>query len=194
MTSEGPSALDHRPALGNRLTALTGWQRALMALAAGAVMTLGHAPVYLPWGFFIALPLVVMLAMSAPSPRAAGLIGWCTGFGYFVTALHWIGHAFLVDPERHAWMMPFAVTLLPAFLALFWAGAFALARRLRRNHAVAQVMIFAGCLTAVELLRGHILTGFPWALPAYVWVDTPILQSASWAGPYGLTWVMSVLT
>ncbi|MEM6934500.1 MAG: apolipoprotein N-acyltransferase, partial [Pseudomonadota bacterium] len=181
-------------ALIKHLAVLTGWQRSLIGLLAGGVMTLGHAPVYLPWGFFLAVPMVFCFAMSAPSTRAAAFVGWCVGFGYFVTGLHWVGHAFLVDPERHAWMMPFAVTLLPAFLAFFWAGAFALSHRLRRSGLLASVLIFAGCLTAVEFLRGHILTGFPWALPAYVWVETPVLQSASLIGPYGLTWLMLVLT
>ncbi|MBY8976144.1 apolipoprotein N-acyltransferase [Rhodobacteraceae bacterium NNCM2] len=188
MTSAAPSRSGGE-AISDRPGRIRTWQRLLLALLVGGVMTMGHAPVDFPWGFFIAIPAAVWLVDSAPSARGAALMGWAIGFGYFVTGLHWIGHAFLVDPDRHAWMLPFALTLLPGFLALFWAGAFWAARKLWHPSALVQALALATCWTLVELLRGHILTGFPWALPAYAWVGTPILQSASWAGPYGLTFV-----
>ncbi|MEM7178276.1 MAG: apolipoprotein N-acyltransferase, partial [Pseudomonadota bacterium] len=156
-------------------------------------MTAGHAPLYLPWGFFLAVPVALWLVDTAPSPRGAALMGWGVGFGYFVTGLHWIGHAFLVDPDRHAWMLPFALTLLPGFLALFWAAAFWAARRLWTPGLAYQALALATFWTIAELLRGHILTGFPWALPAYVWVETPVLQSAGWAGPYGVSFLVLLL-
>ncbi|MEM9736441.1 MAG: apolipoprotein N-acyltransferase, partial [Pseudomonadota bacterium] len=91
-------------------------------------MTLGHAPVHLPWVAFLVIPALVGLLATSNTGRQAAWIGWAAGFGYFVSGLHWIGHAFLVDPERFLWLLPFAVTLLPAGLALFWALAFWAAR------------------------------------------------------------------
>lgn len=170
------------------------WPRLAIACLVGAMMTAGHAPLYLPWGFFLAVPVALWLVDTAPSARGAALMGWSAGFGYFVTGLHWIGHAFLVDPERHAWMLPFAITLLPGFLALFWGAAFWAARRLWTPGVAFQSLALATCWTIAELLRGHILTGFPWALPAYVWVETPVLQNASWAGPYGLSFLILLFT
>ena len=67
---------------------------------------------------------------------AAAEIGWWFGFGYFVPGLFWIGEAFLVEAETFAVLLPFAVTLLPAGLALFYAAAAAIAARLdRMAHA-----------------------------------------------------------
>ncbi|MEM9098320.1 MAG: apolipoprotein N-acyltransferase [Pseudomonadota bacterium] len=176
-----------------RLRQLSGWQRVLLSALMGVVMTLGHAPTDLPWGFFLALPVVLAMTAEVDRPRQAAWIGWGLGLGYFISGLHWIGHAFLVDPDQHAWMLPFALTLLPGFLALFWAGAFWLAKRIWPQTLALQALVLASSWTLVEIARGHVLTGFPWALPAYAWVETPLLQSASWAGPFGLTLIVLFL-
>jgi len=181
-----------RTEAGAWLAARPLWLRIALAALAGAVMTGGHVPVSLPWGWFLAVPVLIWLTDTAYRPWQAALIGWAAGYGYFVSGLHWIGHAFLVDPERHAWMMPFAVALLPAGIALFWGGALALARWLW-PAGWWRALVFAAALALAELARGHLLTGFPWALPAYIWVETPIAQAASWAGPYGLSLITLIL-
>ncbi len=62
--------------------------------------------------------------------RRPALAGWFFGFGYFLVGLYWIGHAFLVDAKTFGWLLPIAVTALPAGLAIFTAAGFALARLL----------------------------------------------------------------
>jgi apolipoprotein N-acyltransferase len=76
---------------------------------------------------------------------------------------------------------------LPAGLALFFALAFALAR-LFWEEGPWRVVTFAWAIAAVEWLRGHVLTGFPWNLPGMALGSNPVLgQSASLVGAYGLT-------
>jgi len=173
------------------------WGRIVLAALAGALMTLGQPPISLPWALFLALPLLVWLLDAAPDVRAAAVQGWAAGFGYFVTGLYWIGHAFLVDAEQFAWMMPFAVTLLPTFLGLFWAAAFALAKRMWPSGPAGGMwwrpLALATYLALVEYARANVLTGFPWALPGYVWVETPVMQAASWAGPFGVSFLTLAL-
>ena len=69
--------------------------------------------------------------MTRPQPKTACKpafrAGWLYGFGYFLAGLFWIGEAFLVEADKLGWLMPFAVTLLPAGLALFWGSAAAAA-------------------------------------------------------------------
>lgn len=162
------------------------WQRLALSVLAGALLTAGHPPVSLPWIAVLAVPLLILLVDAAPTPRAAAWIGWAAALGYFVTSLHWIGNAFLVDADRFAWLIPLGVLALPAGLGLFWAAAFWAARRLW-SGLMAGPGLLALCLTLAEYARAHILTGFPWALPGYIWVDTPVMQAASWAGPFGVT-------
>jgi apolipoprotein N-acyltransferase len=54
----------------------------------------------------------------------------------------------------------------------------------------------AAAMALAEALRGTVLTGFPWALPAYAWLETPVMQAAALMGPFalsGLTLLVALL-
>lgn len=167
-----------------------GRGRLLVAAGIGALSALAFAPFYLWPLLFITYPVLVWLidgAMFAARPwRTAALVGWAFGFGFFLVGLHWIGFAFVVDSDQHAWLLPFVAVLFPGGLALFFALAAGLASLRWRGWA--RVVFLAVALAAAEWLRGHILTGLPWNLPGYVWSGTDsMLQIASVVGIYGLS-------
>jgi len=117
----------------------------------------------------------------------AAKIGWCFGFGYFLAGLFWIGEAFLVEAEVFAVLMPVAVLLMPAGLALFYAAVAALAAPFWRTGSY-RVLALALSFSAMEWLRGHVLTGFPWNVLGYaITYPVSLMQSASVFGVYGLT-------
>jgi len=161
-----------------------GGRRAALALAAGAVLALAQPPLGWVVAVFVALPVVAWLFAASPRPRAAFAMGWLAGLGYFGASLFWIVEPFLVDPERHGWLAPFALAAMAGGLALFWGAPFALARTLR--HPGARLVALACLWTLSEYARSHVLTGFPWGLVAYAWVETPVMQSAALVGPHGL--------
>jgi apolipoprotein N-acyltransferase len=169
--------------------ALTGVPGLAMAFAAGGCAGLAHPP----FGFLpglLGFALLLHLVEAAPRgrwKRAAFARGWAAGFGYFLVGTWWVGEAFMVDAAAHAWQAPFAVTLLPAGLGLFW-GAAALAYRAIAPSGVRRVLVFAAVFGLVEWLRGHLLTGFPWDLPGEAWeAGKAVSQSAALVGAYGLT-------
>ena len=85
--------------------------------------------------------------------------------------------------------MPFAVLGLPAYLALFTAFGFALARLLWTRDA-SRVLALAISLTIAEWLRGHVLTGFPWNAFGYALSEPLALaQTASLIGLWGMTFL-----
>jgi len=163
------------------------WHVILAAFGAGLVLALGHAPYNLPWGAIVAVPVLLRLLTVAPTPRIAALRGWMAGCGYFGLSLTWIVEPFLVDIARHGWMAPFAIVLLAGGLALFWGlGFFLAAIASRRAGLVGKALALALGLTLAEYLRSTMLTGFPWALFAYTFVETPLAQWAAYVGPHGL--------
>lgn len=138
----------------------------LAAAALGAVASFGLAPAGV-WP----LTLLALALLPAVMDRAGGIwrrgfaIAWAFGAGYFGLGLSWIVEPFQIDPDRHAWMAPFALVFLACGLALFWGGAGALAVRLG-GGGLRRAAQFAVLLAAAETLRATVLTGFPWAARA----------------------------
>ncbi len=175
------------------LERLTGWRRLAAAIVAGAISALGFAPVDAFVLFLLGIAAVVILldgANSSERPKLnAAITGWAFGFGQFVVGMHWIFYPFLVDPVAHAWQIPFVAVLFPGGLALFLMFAAWLASFWWKPGA-SRILALAVTYAASEWLRGHILTGLPWNLPAYCWgVSLEILQSTSLVGAYGLSFL-----
>ena len=171
-----------------------GWKRAAIALVAGALSALAMAP-FNAWPvLFLTFPIAIWLIDGAGAGRwrgvpAAAMSGFWFGLGYFVAGLYWIGFAFLVDAPTFAWLMPFAVLGLPAYLALFTAAGFALARLLWTRDA-SRLLALAISLTITEWLRGHLLSGFPWNSFGYALSEPLALaQTASLIGLWGMTFL-----
>ena len=181
-------------ALGQAIMLSWGWKRAGIALAAGVASDLAMAP-FNGWPvLFLTFPVMVWLIDGAGGGRlrgvpAAAIAGFWFGLGYFVPGLYWIGYAFLVDASTFAWLLPFAVLGLPAYLALFMAFGFALARLLWTPDG-SRVFALAFGLTVSEWLRGHVLTGFPWNAFGYALSEPLALaQAASLIGVWGMTFL-----
>ena len=171
-----------------------GWKRAVLAMAAGALSVLALAP-FNAWPvLFVTFPVLVWLIDGAGAGRlggvpAAALTGYWFGLGYFVPGLYWIGYAFFVEADVFAWLTPFAVLGLPAYLSIFTGLGFALARLLWTKDAT-RILALAASLTIAEWLRGHALTGFPWNAFGYALSEPlPLAQTASLIGQWGMTFL-----
>ncbi|VDS08004.1 Apolipoprotein N-acyltransferase [Paracoccus haematequi] len=151
-------------------------------LALGLVAALGLPP----FGLWIATPLALAILIHRAARRDGVFLPMlAAGFGWFALSMSWIVEPFLVEPEIHGWMAPFALVLMALGGALFWAVPAALAARLtvpgpRRAIAIAAALLLS------DWLRGWIFTGLPWALIGHAWIDTPLAQTAAWTGALGL--------
>lgn len=159
---------------------ISRWRIALGYAGLGALMAAGQAPI---GAFWITIPALAALFVVLPihaAPRAWGLRLWLTGTGYFATSLFWIIEPFLIEPEIHGWMAPFALILMAGGLALFWAVAGWIAAQ--SVHGRARLLALATLLVALELARGHLFGGFPWAMLGHALIDTPLRALAAYGG------------
>jgi apolipoprotein N-acyltransferase len=172
---------------------LSSWSRALVAIVAGAFLALALPPV----SFVVAVPVSFTLllwllegALAGGRPgRAALALGWCFGFGFFVAGLYWIAIALLVDAARFGWLAPIAVVGLSAYFAFFPALAVLAASWARPGFG--RIAVLAAAWGFAEMLRGSLLTGFPWNPMGSVLVPWPVFaQGAAYLGVFGLSVVV----
>ena len=169
------------------LEALTGFKRYAAAFALGAIMTLTTAPVAFVPLLLLCAPGFAILARNAPTRLKSFAVGWAFGAGYFISGLYWVSAALFVDIQQWKWVLPLSLVVGPAVLALHYGLIPLLARRFR-DHEGAYALALVVSWAAVEWLRGHWLTGFPWNLAGSAWHHIlPALQAASVVGIYGLT-------
>ncbi|HLK24619.1 MAG TPA: apolipoprotein N-acyltransferase [Caulobacteraceae bacterium] len=175
-------------------TARGRWRGAIvvgLALIAGLGVALAFPPFRLLPGLLGFALLMALVERADPRRplKSAFWRGWVAGVGFFAVSTWWISEAFQVDAAEQGWMAPFAVALIAAGFALFWACG-ALLYRLAAARGVLRVLVFAGVFAAVEWLRGNLLTGFPWDLAGESWpAGSPLSQGAALVGAYGLSWI-----
>ncbi|NNE41664.1 MAG: apolipoprotein N-acyltransferase [Marinicaulis sp.] len=174
-----------------------GWRRWAVAFFAGAGAALSMAPFYffplLVAGYTI-LAVFIDASKKQKRPRFSAFIaGWWFGFGYFLLGIYWMAFSFFVQADEFAWMAPFAITALPAFLALFTAAASALSCAFW-PHGWRRIIFFTVIFASFEFLRGHVLTGLPWNLSGQALAGAAIwAQTAAWYGAYGLSFVVILI-
>jgi len=146
---------------------------------------------WLPFGVLGMMGLV-WLWDTAPTARVAGLRAWAWGLGHFTVGSYWMVEAFFVPPADFAPLAVPAVLGLAVVLGAFPAAAAWATKKLalrwpRLAGRYRRLVLLAIAWTATEWLRGHIFTGYPWNPLGHVWAfATPLLQSASLVGVYGL--------
>jgi len=205
LRAAGPMTPLQRAALW--IAGLSGWRRNGLAALLGALAAKAMAPVDLAPFFNAAIDFTPILVISfsglvwlldgASSRRDALMLGWSFGFGFFLAGLYWIAAALFVDIGQFWWLVPIALTAMPAGFALFTALALLAAYEARRRGALigsARILALALAWSAAEYLRGHLLTGFPWNLVGYTWANgfpgsLDVLQLVSLTGIYGLSLV-----
>ena len=172
-----------------------GWRATVAGL--GAVGALSFAPLHIWPAALVALAglywRVMHVAATAARPgRSAFGTGLLFGLGWFSASCFWIADAFVQRGPEFIVMIPPLVGGLAVLLSLFWGVACALTARVTGGRGVwLAPLAFASAFSLAELARGHVLSGFPWNLPAYAFAPGGwVSQVAAWIGVYGLSFVI----
>ena len=116
--------------------------------------------------------------------------GWLFGFGFFLTSLYWITIS-LTFEDQFILLIPFALILIPSFLAIFYGLVTATFKYLRPKNLISAFFLYSLLFGMVEFIRGTIFTGFPWNLIVYSFSNKiTFLSVLSLIGTYSLNLIV----
>ena len=172
-----------------RVAGLGRWSGRALAFVLGFVAVFSMPPVYQIYVLFPAMVGLLWLSAAQPTRWRAFVIGWWFGAGFFAAGLYWTSFALLVDAEKFAWLVPFAIFGFAFGLGLFTAVA-ALATHAMPGGLSAKALTLVGAWTLLEWLRSWIFTGLPWNPLGSVWMFSDTLsQGAAVVGALGLSFL-----
>src|SRR5215472_822187 len=142
-------------------------------------------------GFALAwvVPACLVVALRGLSPGSAARWGFVASLFAHAAILHWIYVVTVVYGEAPVIVGVLAPIALAAYIALFGA-AFGGGMAYLERRGRAGPFALAALWTALDYLRHHLLTGFPWAVLGYAQHLNPALMAlAPVGGVYGLSFV-----
>ncbi len=157
----------------------------------GSISASAFAPLYFFPLAILAFSGLFLVMNQCDDNKKSFWVGWCFGFGQFVFGLYWISISLFVDIARFFWLLPFALFLIPAVLAIYTGLASLLVNFISKKFSIIswrKILLLAVIWVFFEYLRAILFTGFPWNLVGYSFLFSESLsQSASVVGVYGLS-------
>ena len=173
--------------LQSRWTA-AGWSYTAAA-GSGLLLTAAFPDVSLSGLAFVAL-VPLLAAVAGRRPSGAFRFGFIAGLVHYGTLLSWVVYTMGTYGRLPLWLSVPVLGLLAAYLSVYPAAFAALMSRL---HIPSWTLApAAGAVwTALEYLRAHLLTGFPWELLGYSQHHRlTLIQAADVTGVYGISFVI----
>jgi apolipoprotein N-acyltransferase len=190
--SPAPAVQEHR---APGAAAVRGPHPALLAVGSALLLWLSFPPAdrgYLGW---IALVPLLLLVRSERRGRTVYLGAWLGGLVFWLLAIEWVR---LTDPS--AWL---AWLVMAVFLSFWWPGFLFLTRQAVRRLRLPLMIAAPVFWVALEFVRAHVLTGFPWYYLAHSqYLALPLIQITDITGVWGVSlivalvnaWIVDLLT
>ena len=160
----------------------------LVPFICGLISTLSLPPYNFFYLNFISFPLLLLFYINLEIKKSFSsfLYGWTFGFAYFISNIYWIVNSLTVE-EIFVPLIPFAITIIPLFLGIFYGISFLIFFYFKPRKKIESIFLFALIFSFIEYLRGHVLGGFPWNLISFSLVEiTQFIQILSYIGTYSL--------
>lgn len=156
----------------------------LLMLLLGALTPLAFAPYGLWPVALVTLGLGGEL-LRGHAPRRAAWLAFCHGFGLWACGASWLYVSIHDYGYTPSWLAIPMVGALSAVMALFFALIGFLYARFRLDRA--PLFTLPALWVLGEWLRSWVLTGFPWLLTGYAFIDTPLAGFAPVVGVFGIS-------
>jgi apolipoprotein N-acyltransferase len=164
------------------------YQNWILASLSGVLLVLSHPSFNLfPLAWIALVPLLVSIK-STSNWKSAFWLGYLTGLIFFLGLIYWI---ILLYPFANIFVTTLGCVALVGYISVY-IGIFAvLLYQLPWQSGIPFVFVAALGWTALEWVRGWLMTGFPWGSIGYTqWNNLPAIQVASLTGVYGVGFVI----
>ena len=164
------------------------WTSRGILFVLGCLMTTAFAP----FGLSLLVPVLLLPLLYvylSVSPRDAGWLSFCFGFGLFLSGTYWIYISVVIFGEAPAWI---ALVLMLGLVLIMSAWLFAagwLISRFAAGEPWLMLLVAPATWVVIEWLRGWMFTGFPWLAVGYSQVDTLLGGWAPVVGVYGVSFM-----
>ena len=136
----------------------------LLSFLIGVASSFSLPPYNLVLINFLTFPILLFILINIQEKnnlsRSNFLIGWFFGLGYFLSNIYWLVYS-LTFEDIFKPLIPFALILIPSFLAIFYAFATLIVSKFILKKKLSSILIFSLAFGLIEFFRGFIFVGFP---------------------------------
>ena len=162
----------------------------LLPVVSGTLLVLSFPTYDLDFLAWIALVPLLIAIREKPWKTAFGQ-GWLAGLVFFVGTLSWVINAMHQYGQIPLPVSFFIMLLLAGYCALFVALFAAILVALTDARGLLRPWTAAALWVTLEWLRGHLFSGFPWALLGYSQYHAlSVIQIADVTGVYGISFLL----
>jgi len=171
----------------------------LVTFGVGSLLTLAFAPFNLFIFCPISITIFFLIIDKEDNLKQVFYRSFFYCFGFFVFGIYWICNSLLIDIAKYGWLIPFAITLIPALMALYFATLCyiykLLIKRFSISFAYKKIILFSIFWLFFEVIRSNLFTGFPWNLLGYAWLfNINFVQASSIFGIYGMSFFACLIS
>lgn len=160
----------------------------LLAILSGTLLTLSFPPGCFSFAAWFAL-IPLLNSVRSASPSHAFKLGVASGLAHYLTLIYWIIVVLQHYGHLHFLIALFSLLLLSLYLSLYLGLFSILASRFIDSPFFPVLM--ACYWVALEYLKAHLITGFPWCLLGYTQYEhLRLIQVADLFGVYGISFLI----
>ena len=138
--------------------------KAIVAIAAGALLTLSFAPFYI-WPLALIIPAIFYWLLHHESMKSSLLIGWLFGVGFFGTSVSWVYVSIATYGPPNPFVAILITILFIAAISLLFLIFAAVLTGLYPHESVRKCFFAYPAIWVIfEIIRSKLFTGFPWVL------------------------------
>ena len=162
-----------------------------LAILSGLMLTVSFPSLGFHWIVWISL-VPLLISVKDKSLFIALKLGIIAGLSHYLTLIYWIA-AVLVHYGNINVFISISIMFLFSLYIAFYIALFPIILHLFKND-IFPIFWGAGAWVALEYIRAHILTGFPWCLLGYSQYSIiPLIQISDITGVYGVSFMIVIV-